>query len=438
MDTCLRVSDGKNSPSRKIAFFLRSPQFAGRWSLDEDAVPLSGTDGTMLFVVRTVRQSAQLQVVLLGSEAPLEGGVEFHAAGTLPEAWEAARSSGAERLVFNGAWIEELHEMKRCPAEGPELVLWAQNSPGFEWQCAAQGLRQSFRLVAVSDSQCYGFGGHPIYRRTVSIPNPAPDESLWCAPKSDGAPRLHITYVGALKVGKGFHHLAKVWPRFRAQHPQIDLMVCGSSSLYDPTAVCGAAGLTEDDYEQEILGHLGGSLEAAKSLGVTFRGSLPKRELREVVRTSLFAVVNPNLTGSTETYCCAAVEAQCFGVPVIGAGVDALRETIGNKVGGLLFYRQEDLLPAMLRLTGDSKLRGTLAKRGYLHVTAAYHRARIKARWLDFFEGRPLPRFAGDIREWVTLSDHARHLQRLIPLSAGRALRRLKARLRAERVGSNP
>jgi glycosyltransferase involved in cell wall biosynthesis len=418
---------------RKIAFFLRSPKFTGHWSLDDEAVPLSGTDATMLFLLRTVREAGRLQEILLGSEAPVEDGMEFYKATGLPEAYQAARSVGAERLVFNGASIEELQKMSELPSNGPELVMWAQNSPGFDWQCAASELRQPFRMVAVSDSQCYGFSGHPIYGQALSIPNPTPDESLWCAPQDDESPRPHICYIGALKTSKGFHHLAKVWPSFRARYPEIGLVVCGSSSLYDSRANCGAAGLTEDDYERKILGYLGGSLETAKSLGVVFKGSLPKRELREVVQRSLFAVVNPNLTGSTETYCCSAVEAQCFGVPVIGAGVGALRETVGNEVGGLLFRKPEEFLPVLLRLAGDVKLRATLAKRGHHHVTTAYRRDRIVARWLDFFEGKPLPRFAGDIRDWAQLPDHARQLQRLIPLPAGRALRRIRARVRGLR-----
>jgi len=416
-----------------IAFFLRSPKFTGRWALDDEAVPLSGTDATMLFLVRTVRESGRLKAVLVGSQAPDDSDVEFYPATSLPEACEAARRSGAQTLVFNTASIEELHAMHSLQVDGPMLVMWAQNSPNFEWQCAARELRQPFRLVAVSDWQCYGFSGHPIYGQALSIPNPTPDESLWCAPQDDESPRPHICYIGALKVSKGFHHLAKVWPRFRARYPEIGLAVCGSSSLYDPGASCGAAGLTEDDYEREILGYLGGSLETARSLGVVFKGSLAKQELREVVRSSLFAVVNPNLTGSTETYCCSAVEAQCFGVPVIGARAGALPETVGHELGGLLFRKEEEFLPALLRLAGDAKLRATLAKRGHRHVTTAYRRDRIAARWLDFLEGKPLPRFAGDIREWATLPDHARRLQRLIPLPVGNALRQAKAKLRRPR-----
>lgn len=418
---------------RKIAFFLRSPKFAGRWSLDEEAVPLSGTDATMLFVVRTVRESRRLKAVLLGPDAPIESGVEFHNATTLPEACAAARRAGAHFLVFNSAWIEELHQMSALPPDGPELVLWAQNFPGFDWQCVAVGLPQRFRIIAVSDSECYGFNNHPVYRRVISIPNPAPEKALWVAPTDDPARRSHVCYVGALKVAKGFHHLARIWPDFRARYPHLDLRVCGSSSLYDPSAACGTAGLTEDGYEREILGHLGGSLETACSLGVFFQGSVGKKKLRELVRSSLFVVVNPNLTGSTETYCCSAVEAQSFGVPVIGAGVHALRETVGHEVGGLLFRRQEDFLPAMLRLAGDARLRATLAERGYRHVTTAYRRERIATRWLDFFEGKPMSRFADDIRDWATVSDRARSLQRLIPMRAGKALRQAKAKLRGLR-----
>lgn len=413
----------------KIAFFLRSPKFTSDWSTDEEAVPLSGTDSTTLYLINTVKKSGRFKVVLLGKDPPRERDPEFHFAQTLPEAFMVARAAGARRMIFNGASTQEIRAMQSLPGQGPELVMWAHNSPGFGLLSAAFNIPQSLRIVAVSDLQRQGFNYHPIYRRTISIPNPAPERKTWLEPAGikTGSPR-QICYIGALKLAKGFHHLAKIWPRFRAAHPDVSLAVCGSSSLYDPRARRGAAGLSDNDYEREILGCLGGSQEAAQTLGVSFLGSLTKEDLRRTIRQSLFAVVNPNLTGSTETFCCSAVEAQCLGVPVVGARIGALRETVGHEIGGLLFRTHDEFLPYMSRLTQDDELRLSLAKRGFEHVTTAYDRQTVAARWLDFLDGKPLPPFAGNIREWVTLADHVRCFQRLFPLQLGAALRRLKSR----------
>lgn len=416
---------------KTVAFFLRSPKFSGDWSLDEAAVPLSGTDGTMLFLVRTVMESGLFKVVLLGGAPPMEGGLDFHAARTLPEAFEAARATRAERMIFNGATIDELREMMSRPAEGPQLILWTQNSPNFGWLCAAMKLPQPLRIVAVSDWQRYGFSSHSIYRQTLSIPNPAPKSGTWKKPgPHPGGERKRICYIGALKISKGFHHLARIWPEFRVRHPDISLEVCGSSSLYDPGSECGGAGLTEDAYEREIFGHLGGSRESAAALGVNFHGSLAKDRLRSVLDDSLFAVVNPNLTGSTETFCCSAVEAQCMGVPVVGAYAGALKETVGHGLGGLLFKNEREFLRYMLRLTEDASLRERLAGQGFTNVTQSYAREKIARRWLLFLQGEKIEPFCGNIGRWAIWDDHARKLQRLLPLGVASALRKFKVKLR--------
>lgn len=419
---------------KRIAIFLRTPKFAGHWAVGGEGVPLSGTDATLLFLVRALEASGRFQAVLVGQAPPAESGFEFHAARSLCEAHAAAKGSGASHLVFNTAGIEELGDMRSAPPGGPELVLWAQNSPGFDWLCAASNLPQAFWIVAVSDWQRYGFSSHPIYPRTVSIPNPAPDKSFWLDPATRRPGALYqVCYVGALKESKGFHHLARVWPAFRAKHPEVGLIVCGSSSLYDPGASCGAAGLTDDGYERQILQLLGGSLESARDLGVVFRGSLPHEELRQVVSESAFVVVNPNLRGSTETFCCSAVEAQCFGVPVIGARAGALRETVGHGLGGLLFRDDAEFLQHMLWLAEDEGLRNKLARQGFGHVTGSYCREKIVARWFDFFDGRKIGPFAGDIRHWATFADHTKRVQRLLPTELSRSLRRFKARLRGNK-----
>jgi len=313
------------------------------------------------------------------------------------------------------------------PPGKTELVLWAHNGMDYFWLNTARRLPQAFKIVAVSDFQRYGMVGHKIYPQTISIPNPAPADINWQKPLLDFKPAIkQILYIGALKPSKGFHHLAKAWPRFRAQNPEFKLVVCGSGKLYDPSATLGMAGLTDTEYEHRILSYLGGSLVSANQLGVEFLGALPKARLREEVLRSWFVVVNPNLHGSFETFCCSAVEALSLGVPVVAARRGALVETVGHEIGGLLFRNSEEFLDMMDLMVKDIALRDRLALVGYSHVTEAYSREKITQRWFDFFEGHTIHPFCNEISPWVTWRFHAKLVHRALPEWAGIALRCVK------------
>lgn len=413
-----------------VAFFLRSPKFGEAWSLQADAA-LSGTDATTVFLIRLLRDSGRFDTLLLGRQAPAEGGAHVPGVESLAVAFQEAQKAGAGHLIFNTASEAELRELGGLSRGTTQLVFWAHNSASYDWLCTAKGLPQDFRIVAVSDCQRYGLVGHPVYRQSISIPNPAPSAETWRAPGFLAPqPSRQVVYIGALKPSKGFHHLARVWPRFHERHPDVRLAVCGSARLYDPAAVHGQAGVSDASYEEEILHLLGGSLDSAKRYGVEFLGSLPKGELREEMMRSIFAVVNPNLRGSTETFCCSAVEALSVGIPVVAARAGALVETVGHKKGGLLFRNDEEFLAMMDSLVSDDSLRDRLAKAGFAHVTSSYAREKIADRWLDFLSGRPLKPFCNPIDNWMTWRDHAKKLERLLPMRAGRALRRAKHSLR--------
>ncbi len=414
---------------KTLAIFLRSAVFQQPWTIDETAVPLSGTDGTAMFLIRALRASGIYNILLLGGCAPHEESVHVGGVQRLAEALVVAQSRQASALLFSSASQAEIEELNDLAPGPTSLHFWAHNSVGYDWLCAAVALPHDFRFVTVSDWQLYGMVGHPIFKRAVSMPNPVPDSSSWPPGDLDVIrAEPQIAYIGAIKPSKGFHHLAAAWPSFRQRHPEMRLVVCGSASLYDPNASQGQAGLSDPDYEQEILRLLGGSLESARRLGIEFRGSLATGQLHQELLRSQFVVVNPNLTGSTETFCCAAVEALALGIPVVGARAGALVETVGHGLGGLLFRHYRELPEMMSRLVADPSLRKSLGQQGYTHVMQSYSRQRICQRWIDYFDGKQVSRFCNGIRRWATWRNHLRICERLLPLPVGRALRSLKNR----------
>jgi glycosyltransferase involved in cell wall biosynthesis len=117
---------------------------------------------------------------------------------------------------------------------------------------------------------------------------------------------------------------------------------------------------------------------------VYFRGSLPRAGLCGELQHARAAVVNPNVTGSTETFCLSAVEAQACGVPVIGAAAEGLLETIADGRSGLLVRSQSprELSDAIVRLLLDDDLQRRLADGAILHASL-FRSSRAEAeRWL--------------------------------------------------------
>jgi len=117
---------------------------------------------------------------------------------------------------------------------------------------------------------------------------------------------------------------------------------------------------------------------------VRFRGSLPRQELCRELQATRVAVVNPNLTGSTETFCLSAVESQACGVPVVGAAAQGLLETVADGRSGLLIRDQspQHLADAIVRVLEDDALRESLSRGAAAHA-ATFRSADVEAeRWM--------------------------------------------------------
>ena len=66
-----------------------------------------------------------------------------------------------------------------------------------------------------------------------------------------------VVYLGALVPQKGFHLLAKAWPRVLRRYPEARLAVTGSGALYG-AADLGSWGVAAPDYEAQFAPHLAG------------------------------------------------------------------------------------------------------------------------------------------------------------------------------------
>jgi hypothetical protein len=200
-----------------------------------------------------------------------------------------------------------------------------------------------------------------------------------------------VVFTGHVGEVKGAHRLFQMWPKVRQRVPAAKLLVCGSNQLYGCRRVLGKYGVAEPEFETKYLAPLerqSGSLEAS---GLELTGLMTPAQLRDLYPGMSLGVVNCNWNGSTETFCCSAVEMLATGLPVFSFARGALPETIGRSGGAVLATRADlDVATkqiAHLLTTPDRLL--ALSKMGRAYVESAYDLDSILNHWERLLSDSP-------------------------------------------------
>ena len=176
------------------------------------------------------------------------------------------------------------------------------------------------------------------------------DTALFPAP-IEQRDRHTIVFVGAIRLSKGFHHLAAVWPAVKQAVPQARLIVLGSAELYDRGTRLGPLGVADEQFEEvHIIPQLGRTRAAAATIGVTFEGLVPPARIRDILSRAAIGIVNPNWRDSCETFCVSAVEIQAAGAAVVGGRAWGLRETVDDGETGILISSRRQLRDVLISL----------------------------------------------------------------------------------------
>jgi hypothetical protein len=370
----------------RIAVYTDSPTLT-TWSwkgLAGGDLPLSGTDGSIL------RLSAALagqdyKVVLYCTKPPTDRGVvSTLLVGGLPEAVSEARRSEVDVLVFNNRANQDTAAgISMCDRLGVRCVVWDQNgpSPDFMDILLSPAVR---RLVCVSASEANGLRDHPVFYKTEVIHNSlSPIHAAEPAIVDRNTRAQTVCFLGALTPSKGFHHLARAWPVVHACCPDARLLVIGSSALYGANRF-GTLGIGDPEYETNFIApYLGHSRAELRELGVTLVGLANPARVREILCGCAIGVVNPNCSGSTETFCVSAIEVQAARAVVVGARADGLRETVLHRRTGILIRNERDLAHAIVSLLRNPRDLVEMGQNGRKWVLAAFRQEVIIPQWCD-------------------------------------------------------
>jgi glycosyltransferase involved in cell wall biosynthesis len=191
-----------------------------------------------------------------------------------------------------------------------------------------------------------------------------------------------ITYIGSLIPSKGFHILARIWPRIKGKYPDAILNVIGNGQLYNRNSKLGKWQVADEEYEKQwrrYLSDQNGNIDSS----VNFLGILGKEKI-PVMQRSCIGIVNPS--GKTENCPGSAIEFQASGTPVVSIAEWGLLDTVEHKKTGLLAKNDKDLIDNILYLLKNKKIAEKYGMNGIEFIKHKFSYKKISKEWMELFE----------------------------------------------------
>jgi glycosyltransferase involved in cell wall biosynthesis len=264
--------------------------------------------------------------------------------------------------------------IEAIPGTAP-VIVWAHNH--FRWQTLAY-LAQCDRVrcvVYTGQEQAALAAGSPCQAKATSIVN-----GFYPVPALDSQPRgKRAVYLGNLRAQKGFHRLAKLWPRIHRECPDAALDVIGDARLYGGADPVGPMGLAAPGYEKRILAHLDN--DPAK-YGVVFHGKLGLDRF-DIMSRSILGLPNP--TGFTEVCPGSVLELSACGNAVLGPRRWGICDTVVDGVSGYLCTSDDEYVHRAVSLLKDPARALEMGRAGQAFVGDKFGFSRVCAEWHQLF-----------------------------------------------------
>jgi len=212
-----------------------------------------------------------------------------------------------------------------------KTIIWAHNFTSVKLLEKIANCKSVIKYICVSKQQYLMLIDHNIFNKSFYIYNAI---NLDNYPIRDNVQENNIIcFVGSITPAKGFHVLAKQWPKIKKKIPDAKLYVIGSGNLYDRNQRLGKFSIAESNYEKTFINYLT-DRNGAISSDVKFFGVLDNNLKIEVMNKAKVGVVNPTARG--ETFCISAIEFEAFDIPVVSRKKNGLLDTVVNGKTGIL------------------------------------------------------------------------------------------------------
>ena len=261
-----------------------------------------------------------------------------------------------------------------CIPEEIPVVAWTHNHLRSSTLSYFAACKQIKRVVYVGREQCALAAGAPCYYKSTHIPN-----GLYLPPPSNVTKQPRAVYVGHLVPEKGFHRLARLWPRIRRACPTAELDVIGSSKAYRPDERLGPLGVASLSYESLILRYLRND---PAEYGVTFHGMMGTGKYRVMSRAM---VGLPNPTGFTE--CCPGSVLEMSGceAAVVAMGQWGMCDTVLDQVSGFLCHDDDEYVDRVVSLLINPSVAECMGSAGRRFVRDSFSYDSVCEQWKRLF-----------------------------------------------------
>ncbi|WCB45557.1 glycosyltransferase family 4 protein [Nitratidesulfovibrio vulgaris] len=332
--------------------------------------------------LQKIHKNAVSPVLLANHIHNLPPEVESYCVNDLTSAAQKAKNLGCTHFIFRprrdaaDGFYELLDSLQLA------TIAWTHVLPTNKHIRELAKCKAVKAVVCVEHEQNEAMRDTPLWSKLTYIVNGFDME-----PFAQAAPlprdEATIMYLGALVPVKGFHILARAWPKVLQRHPNARLLVAGTGKVYDQDAPLGSWGLADKNYEdKEIKPFLAGP-DGKTTPSVELLGKLGIEKFDYLRRVTL-GVANPS--GLSENCPGAALEIQACGTPIVSGAYYGMLDTIRHNETGLLGKTVEDLANNICTILEDKELASRLGNNGPAFVHQRYNYNKVTQQWLHLME----------------------------------------------------
>ena len=360
-------------------------------------VPLSGTDSQSLIIADYLMKNEE-KYVLCSQNIKCEHSQKIIRVNDLIDAVSYAESLHAKKILITNKHNRETYEgLLQAEDKKIDVVIWDHNGPYKQFVDLIDKLACVKKIICVSNSQANSYRHKRIFKKMEVIYNSINLKHYQILPTTIKE-KHSVCFLGSPTESKGLHVLIRNWHKVRLKFPEAKLYLLGSAKLYDRSIELGKLNLSTPNFEEKyVYPFLGDTIDQLKNAGVYIEGLLSPNELKKIISKCYVGIVNPNLSGSFETFCVSAIEIQALQTAVIGAKKLGLRETIEPKKSGILIKNERELSTAIIKLLSAPELSIKMGLAGRKYVEQKFSSEIIYNKWSELLN-----------REGLSIEKHAR------------------------------
>ena len=324
----------------KVAFWVNNSGFADLdcSRINEGNPGIGGTEYSALLIAEGLSQRGLDALVLCNKRGKFSQNVRYHVCCDIIAACKFVKNNKFDYFVIDSRAIKE-EILVSFPSV--KFIAWA-NCFIDGWMNKVFPIYSNIiKFVNVGREQAKLCNSMPIAPKSTFIYNAVSIEHIHFTELTPFSERKHkVVYIGSLHKAKGFHYLAKAWPKVLKSIPDAELYVIGSGKLYSRNSKLGKWGIASEEYEQEFMPYLIENNKIHPS--VHFMGILGKEKFDVL---SMCKVGVPNPSGESETFGFTAVEMQLFGSLVTTMRCPGYVDTVCNQDN---LYNSVEELPSFI------------------------------------------------------------------------------------------